>query len=80
VFHILGAIDEFQRELVIEGTREGPGQRPRRGPQAQAERPAGRDHPPDASPDGRRQHTVAEIAEAVSVHRATVYDYLTRQG
>ncbi len=23
VFHILGAIDEFQRELIIEGTREG---------------------------------------------------------
>ena len=22
-FHILGAIDEFQRELIIEGTREG---------------------------------------------------------
>jgi DNA invertase Pin-like site-specific DNA recombinase len=62
------------------GPGRGPGQRPRRGPQAQAERPAGRDHPPDASPDGRRQHTVAEIAEAVSVHRATVYDYLTRQG
>jgi DNA invertase Pin-like site-specific DNA recombinase len=23
VFHILGAIEEFQRELAIEGTREG---------------------------------------------------------
>jgi DNA invertase Pin-like site-specific DNA recombinase len=23
VFHILGAIDEFQRELIIEGIREG---------------------------------------------------------
>jgi DNA invertase Pin-like site-specific DNA recombinase len=23
VFHVLGAIDEFQRELIIEGTREG---------------------------------------------------------
>jgi len=23
VFHILGAIDEFQRELIVEGTREG---------------------------------------------------------
>ena len=27
-------------------------------------------------PDGKRQHTVAEIAEAVGVHRTTVYDYL----
>jgi DNA invertase Pin-like site-specific DNA recombinase len=23
VFHILGAIDEFQRELIVEGTPEG---------------------------------------------------------
>ena len=23
VFHVLGAIDEFQRELIVEGTREG---------------------------------------------------------
>ena len=30
--------------------------------------------------DGRRQHTVAEIAEAVGVHRTTVYDYLSREG
>ena len=31
-------------------------------------------------PDGRRQHTVAEIAEAVGVHRTTVYDYLNKEG
>ena len=46
VFHILGAIDEFQRELIIEGTREGLDAARARGrtggPQAQAERPAGR--------------------------------------
>ena len=27
-------------------------------------------------PDGKRLHTVAEIAAAVGVHRTTVYDYL----
>jgi AcrR family transcriptional regulator len=26
-----------------------------------------------------RQHTVAEIAEAVGVHRTTVYDYLKKE-
>ena len=31
------------------------------------------------SPDGKRQHTVAEIAEAVGVHRTTVYDYLKKE-
>ena len=30
-------------------------------------------------PDGKRQHTVAEIAEAVGVHRTTVYDYLKKE-
>ena len=33
-----------------------------------------------AGPDGKRQRTVAEIAEAVGVHRTTVYDYLKKQG
>ena len=33
-----------------------------------------------AGPDGKRQHTVAEIAEAVGVHRTTVYDYLNKEG
>ena len=31
-------------------------------------------------PDGKRLHTVAEIAAAVGVHRTTVYDYLNREG
>jgi hypothetical protein len=31
-------------------------------------------------PDGKRQHTVAEIAEAVAVHRTTVYGYLKKEG
>ena len=31
-------------------------------------------------PDGKRQHTVAEIAEAVGVHRTTVPDYLNKEG
>ncbi len=31
-------------------------------------------------PDGKRLHTVAEIAQTVGVHRTTVYDYLKRGG
>ena len=30
-------------------------------------------------PDGKRQHTVAELAEAVGVHRTTVYDFLKKE-
>ncbi len=33
-----------------------------------------------AGPDGKRQYTVTEIAEAVGVHRTTVYDYLNKEG
>ena len=74
VFHLLGAIDEFQRELIVEGTREGLAAARARG------RTGGRKPKLDArqaatvrrmyaatGPDGKRQHTVAEIAEAVGV-------------
>jgi DNA invertase Pin-like site-specific DNA recombinase len=87
VFHILGAIDEFQRELIVEGTREGLGAARARGrtggrtPELNARQAAAvRRVYEAASPDGSRQHTVAEIAKAVGVHRATVYDYLNKEG
>jgi DNA invertase Pin-like site-specific DNA recombinase len=83
VFHILGAIDEFQRELIVEGTHEGLASARARG------RVGGRRHKLNGrqaatvkrmysatGPDGRRAHTVQEIAETVGVHRATVYRYL----
>jgi AcrR family transcriptional regulator len=31
-------------------------------------------------PDGKRLHTVAEIAQTAGVHRTTVYDYLSKEG
>jgi DNA invertase Pin-like site-specific DNA recombinase len=31
-------------------------------------------------PDGKRLHTVAEIAQTAGVHRTTVYDYLKKEG
>jgi DNA invertase Pin-like site-specific DNA recombinase len=86
VFHILGAIDEFQRELIIEGTREGlqaaraRGRTGGRKPKLNARQSATvRRMYEAAGPDGKRQHTVAKIAEAVGVHRTTVYDYLNRE-
>ena len=86
VFHILGAIDEFQRELIIEGTREGldaaraRGRTGGRKPKLNDRQAATVRRMYEATgPDGKRQHTVAEIAEAVGVHRTTVYDYL-KQG
>jgi len=87
VVHILGAIYEFQREPIIEGTREGleaaraGGRTGGRGPKRNARQAATvRRMYEAAGPDGKRLHTVAEIAEAVGVHRTTVYDYLNKEG
>lgn len=84
VFHILGAIDEFQRELIVEGTREGlraaraRGRKGGRKPKLNARQVATVRRMYEAKgADGKRHHTVAEIAEAVGVHRTTVYEYLT---
>jgi DNA invertase Pin-like site-specific DNA recombinase len=86
VFHILGTIDEFQRELIIEGTRDGldaaraRGRTGGRKPKLNARRTVTVRRMYQATgPDGKRQHTVAEIAEAVGVHRTTVYDYLRKE-
>jgi DNA invertase Pin-like site-specific DNA recombinase len=87
VFHVLGAIDEFQRELIIEGTREGleaaraRGRTGGRKPKLSAARAATVRRMYQATgPDGQRLHTVAEIAQTVGVHRTTVYDYLNKEG
>ena len=87
VFHVLGAIDEFQRELIVEGTREGldaaraRGRTGGRKPKLSAAKAATvRRMYAATGPDDKRLHTVAEIAQAVGVHRTTVYDYLKKEG
>ena len=86
VFHILGAIDEFQRELIVEGTREGldaaraRGRSGGRRPKLSAAKAATVRRMYQATgPDGKRLHTVAEIAQTAGVHRTTVYDYLKKE-
>jgi DNA invertase Pin-like site-specific DNA recombinase len=80
VFHVLGAIDEFQRELIVEGTLEG----------LEAARARGRNggRPPAMTPDqvrlarqlvdqrgadGRREYTVTQVAKMLGVSRPTLY-------
>ena len=69
VFHLLGAIGEFQRELIIEGTREGldaaraRGRSGGRRPKLSAAKAATVRRMYQATgPDGKRLRTVAEIA------------------
>jgi len=83
VFHILAAIDEFQRELIVEGTREGldaaraRGRTGGRKPKLSSGQVATIRRMYEATgEDGRRAYTVAEIGEAVGLSRPTVYAYL----
>ena len=86
LFHILAAVDELQREIIVEGTNEGLAAARARG------RVGGRK--PKLSPkqiqvarsmyealgdDGKRLHTVQEIADVLKVSRPTIYSYLQQE-
>jgi DNA invertase Pin-like site-specific DNA recombinase len=76
VFHILAAIDEFQREIIVENTEEGVKAAAARG--RKGGRPAGLD--PRRVKTARQLYdggeTVSEIAKVMRVSRATVYRHL----
>ncbi|MEU9247505.1 recombinase family protein [Streptomyces sp. NPDC048385] len=80
-FHMLGAIDEFQRELIVEGTHEGLASARARG------RTGGR-RPTLTATQVRmarqmydsEEYTVQQIADTFHTSRATVYRALTDEG
>ncbi len=86
-FQILGAIAEFEHALMSERTRDGlaaarargrtGGQKPKLGPRQVA---LARQMYDETGPDGRRLHTVAQIAAEFGVTRPTIYRHLGRQG
>jgi len=82
-FHIIGALDEFARELIVENTREGlaaarargrvGGRKPKLSPdQVQLARQLY----DERGPDGRRARTVAQTAAMLGVSRTTIYRHL----
>jgi len=74
IFHVLAALDEFQRELIVEGTREGLAAaraRGRVGGRRPSLTPTQIKHARDLYATG--QHTVAAIAGLLSVSRQTIY-------
>jgi DNA invertase Pin-like site-specific DNA recombinase len=85
-FHILAAIDEFQRELIVEGTQEGlaaarargrvGGRKPKLTPAQEAKAVEMYDA---KGPDGKRFYTVADIAAKLRCSRPTVYGAIERQ-
>ena len=74
VFHLLGALDEFQRELIVEGTNEGLAAaraRGRHGGRKPKLTAAQMKHARELY--GAAGHTVASIAGVLGVSRQTVY-------
>ncbi len=86
-FQILGAIAEFQHALMAERTRDGlaaarargrtGGQRPKLNPRQARIAQDMYDH---TGPDGRRAHTLTEIAAEFGVSLPTIYRYFQRPG
>lgn len=85
-FHILGAIAEFERSLIVERTRDGleaARARGRVGGRKQALKPRqvklAQEMYDELGEDGKRKHTVQDIADELGVARTTVYRYLERE-
>jgi DNA invertase Pin-like site-specific DNA recombinase len=80
VFHLLGALDEFQRELIVEGTHEGLAAARARGrvggrkaKLGQRQIELARLMYAERDEAGKRRHTVADIAAELGVSRPTIY-------
>jgi len=82
-FHILGAIAEFEHALMSERTMDGlaaarargrtGGQKPKLGPRQVR---LAREMYDETGEDGKRRHTVAQIAAEFGVSRPTIYRHL----
>lgn len=84
-FHILGAVAEFEHSLMVERTKQGleaARARGRTGGQKPKLRPRqiklAQEMYDELGPDGKRKHTVQEIANEFGVSRPTIYRHLEK--
>jgi DNA invertase Pin-like site-specific DNA recombinase len=77
VFHILASIDEFQRELIVEGTVEGLAAAKARG-KVGGRKPSYTPHQAKTARDlhDKGELTAEEIGRVIGVSRATIYRML----
>jgi DNA invertase Pin-like site-specific DNA recombinase len=83
IFHIMASIDEFTRELIVEGTNEGLAAARARG-RTGGRKPkltddqakAARSMYDERGDDGKRTRTVQQVADVLGVSRPTIYRYL----
>jgi DNA invertase Pin-like site-specific DNA recombinase len=85
-FQIIGAIAEFEHSLMVERTKEGleaARARGRKGGRKQALKPRqvalAQEMYDELGDDGKRKHTVQDIADELGVARTTIYRYLERE-
>ena len=85
LFHVIGAIAQFERDLIRERTHAGLAVARARGrvggapPKMTAKRRrVAQAMYDEVGDDGRRVHTVQEIADVIGVSRGTIYRHLDR--
>ncbi len=85
-FHILGAIAEFEHSLMVERTKEGleaARARGRTGGRKAVLKPRqvalAQEMYDELGEDGKRKHTVQDIADELGVARTTIYRYLEKK-
>ena len=83
VFHIFGALAEFERNLIRERTKAGLAAARARGKKGGRRRAPNTEQTQrlyqlydDTDADGRKKYAIKEICEMMGVSRSTLYSYL----
>jgi DNA invertase Pin-like site-specific DNA recombinase len=86
IFHIFGALTEFERNLIRERTRAGLAAaraRGKKGGRRQALDEARRQRLyklyDEVNPDGSKKYAIKEICEMLAISKSTLYTYLAQR-